>query len=134
MTTSIKYCPCGSQQRYLDCCGLYLIKKQLPATPEALMRSRYTAYVEKNADYIRKTMREPALLHFNKKSILKSTTEWQGLQVIKTYLDPNNSHIGYVEFIARYKQGGLQGNIHELSEFRYEQNKWCYIDGIQPPL
>ncbi|WP_410106547.1 YchJ family protein, partial [Sutterella wadsworthensis] len=44
---SVGLCPCGSGRRFADCCGLYLSggSQALGApTPEALMRSRYSAY------------------------------------------------------------------------------------------
>ena len=45
-------CPCGSGRPYEDCCGPYIAGKAKPATAEALMRSRYTAYAKKEIDYI----------------------------------------------------------------------------------
>ena len=44
---SVGLCPCGSGRRFADCCGVYLSggSQALGApTPEALMRSRYSAY------------------------------------------------------------------------------------------
>jgi SEC-C motif-containing protein len=125
----MKYCPCESQKRYLDCCGAYLQKMRIPETPEALMRSRYTAFVEKNAEYIRKTMKPPALLKFNKKEFLKRNEQWLGLKVLQAYMHPENLQIGFVEFIASYKDAGNFACIHELSEFHFEQGKWYYVDG-----
>lgn len=126
----MKLCPCGTQKRYLDCCGIYLLKKSFPETPEALMRSRYTAFVEKNADYIRRTMKEPALLKFNKKEILKGQELWCGLEVLKHYLDENDPTIGYVEFKAKFKLNNEEHLIHELSKFQFDHGRWYYIDGV----
>lgn len=50
-------CPCGSKISYSSCCGLYHSAKAIAPTPEALMRSRYTAYTQANFDYIKATMR-----------------------------------------------------------------------------
>lgn len=130
MNGYIKYCPCGTGNRYLDCCGAYLQKKSNPSSPEALMRSRYTAYVEKNADYIRKTMKEPALKKYNKKNILKGREQWQGLQVIHASIDPNNTSVGYVEFIASFLLDNTLHQIHEKSEFHFIDNRWYYVDGV----
>lgn len=106
-----------------------LQKKIAAKTPEALMRSRYTAYVEGKIDYIRRTMRSPARLNFNKKSITKRPREWLGLQVITSYLDPDNSNIGYVEFIAKYRLENIEAQIHEISEFHFIEGRWYYVDG-----
>ena len=45
-------CPCESGQIYDKCCGLFLAGMGFAPTAEALMRSRYTAYVEENAVYM----------------------------------------------------------------------------------
>jgi SEC-C motif-containing protein len=125
----MKVCPCGSQKRFLDCCGLYIQKKILPETPEALMRSRYTAYVEERIDYIRRTMRGAALLSFDKKSASRKVV-WLGLEVISSSHDQNNPSIGYVEFKARYRDNQETVCIHERSKFERIERKWYYVDKV----
>lgn len=44
VTNKINDCPCGSQIEYKSCCGVYHQGARVAPTPEALMRSRYTAY------------------------------------------------------------------------------------------
>lgn len=124
-------CPCGSHVDYYSCCGLYHTSNALPQTPEALMRSRYTAYALANMAYIKKTMQGKPLLEFNDieaarwaKSIL-----WLGLKIIKTYQDDENT--GYVEFIASYLDNHSINAIHEISQFKAINNSWYYIDGKQ---
>jgi len=53
-------CPCGSAAQYEECCGRYIQKGLNPPTAEALMRSRYSAYVKGVPEYIAKTALEPA--------------------------------------------------------------------------
>ena len=48
-------CPCGSGQDLDRCCAPYIDGNPAP-TAEALLRSRYTAYVLGNVDYIAHTM------------------------------------------------------------------------------
>ena len=48
-------CPCESGQRFNKCCGPLLDGTAFAPTPEALMRSRCTAYVEENIDYLMQT-------------------------------------------------------------------------------
>ncbi len=128
----MKVCPCGSDQRYLDCCGAFIEKKLKAPSPEALMRSRYSAFVEKKWDYIQKTMRPPALLRFNKKSIKKGEEQvfWLGLRILDSHIDPNDETMGYVEFEAIYQQAGKKYSLHEKSEFRSIEGVWYYVDGI----
>lgn len=125
----MQYCPCEQKKYYIDCCGKFLQKKMFPSTPEELMRSRYTAHVENNMEYIRETMREPALLNFNEKGRDRRSLKWLGLEVVKTYLDPIKKNIGYVEFIANYKINNINQKIHELSEFHLVNDRWYYVDG-----
>jgi SEC-C motif-containing protein len=155
----MKLCPCGSKKRYMDCCGIYIQKKVSAETPEALMRSRYSAFVEGNILYIRKTMRGPALLGFDKKNF-KADTTWLGLEVIATAIDPQNPNLGTVEFKAKYKSkqnkptiakdnvfdtnahiniditngiaNGIMSDVqtlHEKSQFEKISGKWYYISG-----
>ena len=126
----MKKCPCSSEVRYLDCCGSFLLKKTIPATPLALMRSRYTAFVEGNMDYIKKTMKLPALAKFNKAHFKENNaTIWHGLEIVDYWIDPNNPDRGYVEFIATYSNHGKVQKIHEVSEFHRYFERWYYIDG-----
>ena len=46
-------CPCGTGESYDDCCGPLLANVAQAATPEQLMRSRYTAFVTGDADHLR---------------------------------------------------------------------------------
>lgn len=125
---SMKLCPCGSQVRYLDCCGRY-IQKKLPApTPLALMRSRYSAFVEGNIGYIRKTMRGEAILNFDKRAA-KEEIEWLSLDILNFSKELENQQIGYVEFIAKYKKDSNIFSIHEKSTFHLMNGKWYYVLG-----
>ena len=51
----MKKCPCGSGKNYSDCCQPLIKGKTKAPTAEALMRSRYSAYVEHAIDYIIET-------------------------------------------------------------------------------
>ena len=61
-------CPCDSQKNYLSCCEPFITGKQSCTTPEALMRSRYSAYTLSNVDYIKETMRGNALTGFQEQN------------------------------------------------------------------
>lgn len=130
----MNFCACGSQRDYKDCCGLFLSNQAQAPTPETLMRSRYTAYTQANIDYIKKTMRGPALLGFNE---IEATNwarkvQWLGLKVLNSYLDSKDSKKGFVEFIATFKDGNNIDRIHELSEFQYLEGCWYYTTGELP--
>ncbi len=129
-------CPCNSQTDYLACCGRYIDKQETPLTPEALMRSRYTAYTQAKIAYIQNTMQGKPLAGFNavEAEHWSKQVNWKGLQVIRSYMDAKNKNIGYVEFIASYQEQGKNQTIHELSQFTYyeSEGKWYYTQGRHP--
>jgi SEC-C motif domain protein len=128
-STSVKQCPCGSNLTYFACCEQYLNHQAIPNTPEALMRSRYTAYTLANIDYIKKTMQGAPLLGFNEIEVSQwsKSVVWLGLKVIDTH--QKNEKTGYVEFVAKYLDKNLIKAIHEESEFQAINGRWFYIDG-----
>lgn len=126
-------CPCGSDKTYATCCALYLESNRNPPSPEALMRSRYTAYSLANIDYIKKTMRGKPLNGFNEEEARHWAREatWVGLRILKA--EKASEKIGYVEFIAQFMEGDQINSIHETSEFHCNEGIWFYVDGIQKP-
>lgn len=125
-----QHCPCESAKDYIDCCGVFISDQKIPATPEELMRSRYTAYYQMNMDYIARTQKSPAADNFDAEDARKwaKKTSWVGLEVIKTEYD---SHKGIVEFRAYYNINGKKNVLHEISEFIFENRRWYYVDGTQ---
>jgi SEC-C motif-containing protein len=125
-------CPCGTGKAYIDCCGIFISNQKIPSNPEELMRSRYTAYSQNNIDYIAQTMRSPAADNFNAEDIREWAKKiiWTGLEIIKTSHD---SHRGIVEFRAYYSLDDTKNVLHEISEFHFENGKWYYVNGMQPP-
>lgn len=124
-------CPCGLGKIYSECCGLFISNKQQPATPEELMRSRYTAYSELDLEYIARTMKGPALAHFEIQEALEWARKvtWLRLEVLASQAKGVN---GLVEFKAHYSYQGRNYCLHELSEFRLENKQWFYFDGKTP--
>ncbi|MGZ8983396.1 MAG: YchJ family protein [Methylotenera sp.] len=121
-------CPCESGKPYSACCEPY--HKGTPApTAEALMRSRYTAYVRGMEDYLLQTWHSdtcPATLDLGLTG--KVQTKWLGLQ-IKQFVSLSESS-ATVEFIARYKIAGKAERLHENSQFRKINQRWYYLDGV----
>jgi SEC-C motif domain protein len=123
-------CPCGSANTYATCCAPHHHGTQPAPTPEALMRSRYSAYVLGLLDYLLRTWHPstaPGDLEL-------PPTQWLGLQVLHTEQTDN---AGVVEFIARYKVNGKAHKLHEVSRFvrepvptaADEAAPWRYVDG-----
>lgn len=117
-------CPCGSGQSYGRCCQPWHEGAAAP-TAEALMRSRYSAYVLKLEDYLLATWQtatRPGEL-----DLAADGCKWLGLEV-KRHVVQDENHAS-VEFVARYRIAGRGHRLHELSRFVREAGRWYYVDG-----
>ena len=127
-------CPCGRQNAkgkslaYADCCGRYIDHWDAQPAPDAqaLMRSRYTAFVRENAEYLQATWHlseRPAELDFD------PDCKWLGLDVKQ--FQSTGADAAQVEFVARYRVAGRAVRLHERSRFVREDGRWYYVDGEQ---
>lgn len=128
-------CPCGSSLAYDNCCGpLHKGKAEAP-TAEALMRSRYSAYVKQEIEYIEKTHKredgDTLSIEETRKWAAEST--WLGLEIVSTEKGGPQDSTGKVEFIARYIQHGLKEEFREIAEFKKENGSWLYEKGTVVP-
>ena len=117
-------CPCGSLKTYERCCQR-LHGGETTGDAEALMRSRYAAYVLKLEDYLLATWHprtRPPSLSFD-----QSPRRWLGLKVLRHEEAAADSAI--VEFIARYKASGRVHEVREASRFVREDGRWLYVEG-----
>jgi SEC-C motif-containing protein len=120
-------CPCESGQAYGVCCGRWhagLAEGVRAPTPEALMRSRYSAYVLGLLDYLLATWHPstaPGDLEL-------PPVKWLGLELRHAQA---TGDAGVVEFVARCRDGGRGVRLHEISRFVREDGRWLYIDGDQ---
>ncbi|MGD9842722.1 MAG: YchJ family protein [Steroidobacteraceae bacterium] len=105
-------CPCGSSIEYTACCGRWHAGEPAP-TAEALMRSRYAAFVLQNEAYLLATWqprKRPGSVLF------EPGTKWLGLKVVAARVVGTDA--AEVEFIARYRVGGGSAQrLHERSQF-----------------
>ena len=123
-------CPCGSGAAIIDCCGRYHagpLHLQAPSA-EALMRSRYSAYVLGLADYLLATWHpstRPSHIDADPPGL-----RWLGLEV--RHHTVHDAEHATVEFVARHKLGGHAQRLHETSRFvREDGGRWFYLDGTQ---
>ncbi len=120
-------CPCDPARRYADCCGRWhagALHLQAP-NAEALMRSRYSAFVLGLGDYLRDTWH--ASTRPAQAIAFEPGLRWLGLEV-RCHLRQDEDH-ATVEFVARSKQGGRAQRLHETSRFVREGGRWLYLDG-----
>jgi len=124
-------CLCGADAAYAGCCGRFLDGDELPATAEALMRSRYVAYVRQQADYLLRTWHpttRPETLDFS-----TDRSHWLGLQVVRVVAGRADDEQGTVEFVARYKVNGRAYRLREVSRFGREAGAWVYLNAEITP-
>jgi len=123
--TDLSPCHCGSGVAFKDCCQRYLAGNLAAPTAEALMRSRYTAYVLELEPYLLATWHpdtRPSGLHFEQEPRQK----WLGLAIKRASGDERRA---VVEFVARYKVSGRAFRLHETSRFERIEGRWFYRDG-----
>ena len=121
---SSQLCPCESSKDYKSCCRQYIEKETDTPNAEALMRSRYTAFVQMNETYLRYSWHPetcPNDLNLDKK------TKWTGLKITPQIKHTNNAHENTVEFVARYKINGKAFRLHEISLFTQYLGRWVYL-------
>ncbi|MDT0466305.1 YchJ family protein [Streptomyces gibsoniae] len=120
MTT--RSCPCGLPEAYEKCCGRFHTGAAAAPTPEALMRSRYSAFVRGDTAYLLRTWHprtRPEPLE------LDPGVRWTGLEILETTGGSAFHSTGTVTFRASYRGGAL----HERSRFERMDGAWVYVDG-----
>ena len=121
-------CHCCSNRKFSECCEP-VIRNKRAQDPEQLMRSRYSAYVVKNYDYILTTyapvQQQSLSLHSLREH--SQNTKWLHLEVIDT---TESNNVGTVEFIATYSIDGDFFSMHELSSFVKQNGNWYYTIGV----
>jgi SEC-C motif-containing protein len=124
-------CPCGSGRAYEDCCGPAIAGVKPAATAEALMRSRYSAYVKGAIDYIIDTCTEDEHNKTDREETRKwaEESEWQGLEILSTSKGGLTDQEGVVEFVAKYRQNGHAESHHEIASFKKVKGRWLYYTG-----
>lgn len=93
------------------------------------MRSRYTAYVAKNVDYLVQTTHPAERTADLEKSIRKwmRQIDWLKLYIIATDAGTENDDSGRVEFMAEYISPTAPGKHHECSIFEKIEGQWYYL-------
>lgn len=120
-------CPCRKKSEtrtYAECCEPYHSGLRAAPTAEALMRSRYAAFVLEDAAYVLATWHpstRPVQMAFD------TGQEWQLLRVLAASESVDRA---IVEFSARSQIGGKPHVLHEISNFVREGGRWLYVDGV----
>jgi SEC-C motif domain protein len=128
-------CPCRAREKqpqlYEQCCGPLHGGQQIAATPEALMRSRYSAYALLHSGGVpSKSMHQYLLSSWHPGTVPDdlelNRMQWIGLDVLDAL---NDAETGVVEFKAWFKSNGKAQCVHERSRFVKLGDAWLYLDG-----
>lgn len=136
MSTS-KVCPCGSNKTYLVCCGPFHKGKIFAPSAEALMRSRFSAYVLNIPQYIYRTWDK------NTRPPLKILREdniqiFTHLEIINTNQGSKDDKEGTVEFIASFinKNSNTANDDQTIQQHREnsyfvkKDKQWKYVNEL----
>lgn len=127
----MSHCPCDSGLEFDACCGPFLARTAVAPTPEALMRSRYSAFAKQDVAYLGETLLPGTQDDFDAAQVTEwaRTSTWTGLEVRSTG-DGASPDEAYVEFVAKFTMDGKDLVHHETGRFVREDGRWWYADGI----
>ncbi|MBY5927308.1 MULTISPECIES: YchJ family protein [unclassified Halomonas] len=124
-TSNASACPCGSGLALADCCQP-LHQGGTATSPEALMRSRYSAFSLGLDDYLRHSWHPDCC----PQEMGTSDTCWKRLEVLDS---GEEGDAGWVHFRATFADGPRArqrwGVLEERSRFVRYQQRWVYLDG-----
>lgn len=119
-------CPCKSGKKFSDCCEPYQRLEAAP-TAEALMRSRYSAFVLGLSEYLWETWHADTRPDLD---VLGGINlKWIDLNILDTEAGLEADTTGKVHFIASYVVGNKGKKLDENSNFVKEDGLWLYVDG-----
>lgn len=132
-------CPCGSGETYVRCCRPLHRGEREAADAEALMRSRFAAFAQKEAEYVLRTLhvKNEELAHGrdNALTAIRDTSRdnrFVKLAILDRALcEPGG--VAKVLFHARVFQKGQDLSFVELSEFEHDGTGWRYLRGEALP-
>ena len=124
-------CPCLSGKEYDTCCGAIISGRQTAPTAEALMRSRYSAFVKSEISHLKDSLHPDSRSDFDPVSTKDwaDNSEWLGLKIINTSGGGENDQEGTVEFLTLFRIENVAYEHHELGEFKRLNGIWYYVDG-----
>jgi SEC-C motif-containing protein len=124
-------CPCGSTKPYAECCGPVIAGVCPAATPEQVMRARYSAYVKMEMGYIHSSLHPDHRSDYDEKSTRAwaESATWHGLRIVGTTAGGAGDDAGTVEFIASFTESGVPQDHHELATFAREGGDWYFVSG-----
>ena len=103
----------------------------MPPTAHALMRSRYTAFVLKDVDYLYDTLELSSRKSYDAESVRAwaEGATWHSFTILDQEAGQENDTEGVVEFEARYSIEGVDKLHHERASFVKKNKRWYFNEG-----
>lgn len=122
-------CPCGSGKTLTDCCGRWHSGTAAPS-PEALMRSRYSAYSLGLVDYLVATTLPAQQQGLDRAAMAawSSNSQWLGLVVERLEPLAGEPPRAFVTFSAQWRDAEGEHRQRERSAFVHNRGRWYFID------
>ncbi len=135
MVTQNDLCPCGSTKMFKECCAPLIEGVVQPETAEQLLRSRYSAYVLNNVDYIMHTTSkdQPHKMSAEEVERWSKNSTWEKLEITSVAGGSAADDRGEIEFVATYVFKDERHAHHEKAIFTREEGRWSFYDGIPLP-
>lgn len=126
-------CPCASGDPLDLCCGR-LHAGQPAGCAEALMRSRYSAYVLGLVDYLVETTLPAQRDGLDREAIAawSAVSTWLGLEVEGHELLGGKPEHAFVTFVARWHDEQGEHAHRERSAFVQSGGRWYFLDPSVP--
>ena len=124
-------CPCGSALDYQECCRPVIEGQRRAATPEELMRARYSAFTQVEVDFLLSSLHPDERAEHDAAGIREwaEQSEWHGLKILAVEADEEAEQSGTVEFQASYTFKGETKRHHEIALFERVDGDWYFKEG-----
>lgn len=122
-------CHCGGSKSYEFCCQPLHYGEKAATTAVQLMRSRYSAFVVRDVNYLLATQHPNTRPQRSEIVAGMVGCDWLGLKIVSLKGGKARDLFGEVSFVAQYTENGVSGEIRERSQFVFEADRWLYMTG-----
>ena len=119
---------------YRTCCGPLHCGDQRAETAEQLMRSRYSAFVKGELEYLLATHPDADVPEAERRQQLRRsfrTTRWMGLRILSCTAGGVGDLAGTVVFEARHREGVLRETSFFQRSGGSSDGDWLYIKALE---
>lgn len=130
MENLMELCYCNSGLPFAECCEPVLVDIKNAKTAEAVMRSRYSAYVLKDYNHLYESLHPDHRKDFDQDATKQwaEAAEWVQFELMNK--DENDEEgKATLEFAAHFKIGKEIVKHHEISTFEKIEGCWYFVNG-----